>query len=389
MNKRNEQCNTPPSSRSVRSLSLGLVLVAGVAYSHLLTFMHQHSGEAEEVGWACGGGGWIDCSTNLASRYGTLFGLPISAFAAAWFFLMLAVLLTGIARNRDGRVLHRTLLYTSAPAVAATVFYALVSVFVLRSICTYCLGLYALVGMMVMLTAAGAALPWERIGRITRTAARFAIRWSIPAAAFVVALLVERRVTSDETNAAPLLAISSLESVPRLGPRDAPMKIVFFSEFECPACRMAAKEMDRFLARHPGEIEVQLVSVPISRSRDSAGSEAVPLSEYLGPALGLVMHGRGLFWDFYKGVFLSDRSVDERLLWEVASRVAGPQEIPSITRDLGKPEVRAALERNGAIAEMYKVSRIPTYIINGKVEVGALTVAALETRLAEVQERDS
>jgi protein-disulfide isomerase len=372
-------------SLTPRSVLLGFVLVVGAGYAHLLTVIHQNVGaEGGSSAWSCGGGEWFSCSGNLASRYSTLFGLPVSAYAAGWFLFLLAMLVHGVIRGRAGVDLYKRLLLATMPAVAATFVYAGISVFVLKTICLYCVGTYGVVGVTVMLAAAGAGIEWERVRRVAATGMRIGGRWAIPAAAFVAAVGFERWYVSRPSATPAAANATSLASVPRLGPRNAPMKIVLFSDFECPACRVAAKELDQFLARHPGEVEVQLVSVPVGRHGGQAG-KAAPLAEFLGASLGVVMHRRGQFWDFYKGVFLAERPVDERLLWEVAGRVAGVHEIPGITAELGKPEVKAALRRNAAIVEKYKATRIPTFYINGQVSVGALKVEVLEAKLAELR----
>jgi len=174
---------------------------------------------------------------------------------------------------------------------------------------------------------------------------------------------------------------------PRIGPRTALLRLVVFSDFECPACRAGAKEMDRFLARHAGEVELQVVSIPVRRLHQLSAGDAMPASAYLGAALGVAMHRRGHFWEYYKGVFLNDRPVDATLLWDVTARTVGAQEIPAVTRLLAEDGIRGVLRHNATLAERYHVTKIPTYIVNGETVVGMMTVEKLEAWLAAARQR--
>jgi uncharacterized membrane protein/protein-disulfide isomerase len=369
----------------VRMFVLAGVLLAAALYAHLLTSIHWQMASGDRAGWACGGDGWFDCSGNLASRYGTFAGIPVSAYASAWFALMLALLLGSLVRGEQARLLHRRLLIASIPAVVAVVFYALVSVLVLKSICLYCAGVYLLVALIVMLTVTGAGIVWKRAKTVLATG----IYWVVPALAFAAVVALERTHLHVDAEPAPRIELAAFEALPRVGPRHAALRIVVFSDFDCPACRLAAKELDRFLARHPGEIEVRVVSLPVHRIKALVSGDELPLSDYLSSAIGVVMHRRGRFWEYYRSVFLSDQLVDERFLWQVTAQILGPNEIHAVRRDAEKPEVLATLRRHAALARNYNIASTPGWMINGSVATGAMKVDELEARLANARRRSA
>ena len=360
--------------------------MVGALYAHLLTLIHrQITQNGESAAWSCGGGrDWIDCSRNLTSSLGTLMGMPVSAYAAAWFVLMFGVLVRGILQGQNRRALHRLLLLASLPAVTVTLFYLFVSIFILQSICLYCAGLYLVVGLVVMLTIPGAEVDWSRVIRGTRVA----MSWAIPAIAFLGALGFEKWSQRPETPLIlPPVAASIMESLPRVGPPNAPLKIVVFGDFQCSACRIAAKRVDRFIARHQGEVEMRFVNVPVHQIRRLAAGESLPLSDYLASAVGVVMEKRGLFWDFHTSIFLSDRPVGERLLWDTAMKLLGTSDMNVLKHEVERPDVLATVRRNAGIATRYGFARTPCYIIGGEPVDEPMTPERLEARLTDALRR--
>ncbi len=363
---------------NVRTIVLAGVLATAAAYSHLLTLVHRELATTpHEPSVGCGLGGRFDCSGSMTSDYGRLLGLPISAYASAWFLFMLGMLVTGVLRRHEGKVLHRALLAASLPAVAAVLFYAFVSAVILRSFCLYCLGTYLIVALIALLAVRGAELDWAPLRRHACVAAW----WSVPVLMFGAAIAYARWSVRPDSDSTAGPASTALASVPRLGPRTAPMKLVLFTAFECPACRTGAKELERFRNLHPDEVELQVVTIPLHGFPALLKDEPVPIANYLPAALGLVMHRRGRFWEYYREVFHGERKVDEQFLWDVIARIAGPREIPAIARELEQPATISALRRQAAIARLNNVTSTPTYLIDGKREVGPLKAGELKARL--------
>ncbi|HEY7699771.1 MAG TPA: thioredoxin domain-containing protein, partial [Vicinamibacteria bacterium] len=55
-----------------------------------------------------------------------------------------------------------------------------------------------------------------------------------------------------------------------LGPKDAPITVVEFSDFECPFCRKGAQTIGEVLAKHPNDVRVVFKNFPIDMTCNDA-----------------------------------------------------------------------------------------------------------------------
>jgi uncharacterized membrane protein len=143
----------------VRAVRAGLLAasVAGLAISLYLTSVHFGAAPL-----ACTTGGPVNCEAVLSSRYATWFGVPTSAFGAAWFLAVL--ILTAVGGERTWLAV-RALAWVGA---ATVVFLVYLELFQIGSLCLWCSILHLLI--LGILTAVewsaaqrheGASLPSE------------------------------------------------------------------------------------------------------------------------------------------------------------------------------------------------------------------------------------
>jgi uncharacterized membrane protein len=84
----------------------------------------------------------LNCDAVLASKYGTLFGIPLGAFGMAYFVV---VILTAVTTNRNSTPKQETTtrLLVSAAGVAAVGVLAYVSYTVIKAACPICMATHA------------------------------------------------------------------------------------------------------------------------------------------------------------------------------------------------------------------------------------------------------
>ena len=86
-----------------------------------------------------------------------------------------------------------------------------------------------------------------------------------------------------------------------LGEENAPVTIVEFSDFQCPACRTAAATLDGVLEKHKGEIKFIYRHFPLTSIHKNAMAASIA-SE--------AADEQGKFWEYSKALF------DEQDAWE-------------------------------------------------------------------------
>lgn len=168
---------------------------------------------------------------------------------------------------------------------------------------------------------------------------------------------------------------------PAIGPEDARVTIVEYSDFECPFCRLFHQQsLDRILESYPGQIRYVAVDFPLRSIHPSAQRAAEAAN---------CAHEQGEYWPYQAHLF---ETVDS---WsrdpELDSALVGIAEALGLDRARfddclrsGRytDEVNADLERGAS----YGVNSTPTFFINGQVVVGAQPfesfVSMIESELA-------
>ena len=93
---------------------------------------------------------------------------------------------------------------------------------------------------------------------------------------------------------------------PRLGPADAPVRLVVFNDFQCPACRAFAHQISHLTEHFPGKLAIIFkhyslgteCNEAVSVDRHPRACEAARAAE--------AARRQGKFWPFHDGLFASD-----------------------------------------------------------------------------------
>ena len=137
---------------------MALVSLLGVFLSLYLTLY-----KLGKIGTlACGTGG---CETVQLSRWGDLLGLPVAAWGAGFYLLMLVLSLAGVQeRFAASRGLALSLVLLTGWGVLFTGWLTYLELYVIHAICRWCVGSAALVVILFGLAVAD----WRDAMRVAR-----------------------------------------------------------------------------------------------------------------------------------------------------------------------------------------------------------------------------
>ena len=153
-----------------------------------------------------------------------------------------------------------------------------------------------------------------------------------------------------------------------LGPADARITIVEFSDFECPACRVAEAPLRSILKLYDGKVRLVFKHFPLERMHRWARSGAVA-AECAGR--------QGKFWEFHHELYdhqdewPSDKS-EERLAAYAKKLKLDEAAWKACRIDPAANEAVNADMKDGLNAW---VGSTPTFFINGKRFAGALQLS--------------
>ncbi|QDG49262.1 hypothetical protein FIV42_00450 [Persicimonas caeni] len=172
----------------------------------------------------------------------------------------------------------------------------------------------------------------------------------------------------------------TLEGVPHKGPKDAPVKIVEFADFECPHCKSASQLMDQLAKKYPEKVAIYFKQFPLGSHGHSE----------LAARAALAAHEQGKFWPMHDLLFKHQRSLSPEKIGTFARRIG--LNTGKFTEDLQSQEIAQAVGTDRQEGERAGVTGTPALYINGRRYMGPTSMEALsqtvETKLAEGDKAD-
>ncbi len=157
---------------------------------------------------------------------------------------------------------------------------------------------------------------------------------------------------------APKVEIEEGEN-PGIGPKDAPVKIVEFTDYQCPFCGKARPTINQVLAEYKGKVRYVLRDFPLSFHKD-----AVKAHEAARCA-----NEQDKFWDMNKKLFENQRAIKPEDLKKYAGEIKLKMDKFEQCLDSGK--YADVVKKNQEYGEKVGVSGTPAFFINGRMISGA------------------
>ena len=197
---------------------------------------------------------------------------------------------------------------------------------------------------------------------------RLAVSVAIVAAASAGSFFVARGSVRPYSPAAPAYRT--------LGPADAKVTIVEFSDFECPACRVAEPPMRGILKLFDGKVRLVFKHFPLERMHHRARPAAIA-SECAGR--------QGKFWEFHHDLYDHQHEWPGDKFEERMAAYARNAKLDLLAWEACRkdPAVDAAVTADVKDGDNAWVGSTPTFFINGKRFVGAMQLSERGTAWIE------
>ena len=345
----------------------------------------------------CNLGAYADCNVVNASQYAEVFGIPLAALGVLYFVFLF---LLGVAQPPPSRGFRRSQVWVARAAtfaVAVDVWLLGVQAFALRSFCLFCCFTYLctvvhLVGNWIQRDSDSRG--WKAFLNAERKVRLPPFVW---AGTFVVLLVAAfsmfhyvyssegaaraanqdqaRRVFMETWDQRPGKTIELKSTDPIWGNPDAKVKVVVFSDFECPHCQRAAFALHTALAPEQNQVQMVFKHFPLDMACNPLLQQPMHANACALAALGYCANQKKKFWDFHDRVFFKlsarDLNGDRDALYNGVKNLFSRRDFDECLRDPAAVEsIRADIEQGRQL----EVISTPTVFINGKRVAFAPTV---------------
>jgi len=163
----------------------------------------------------------------------------------------------------------------------------------------------------------------------------------------------------------------NLTPAPLKGNENAKVKIIEFSDFECPFCGGLTKTLDKVLRKYGRAVSLSFKAFPLSRHPNA------PLAHQAS----LCAHDQGKFWPYHDKLFESQQALQRADLEKYAGDFK--LDITKFKQCLDSGEKFAKVQKELLEGQEAGVRSTPTLFINGKIVVGNVPQEAIEEVINE------
>ena len=376
----------PPSPTRHR-LALALAL-AGAVLSAVALEVHRRLGEGSGYTSFCNLGGIVNCDAVLGSRYSVVLGVPVPAWGIAGFATGAALALPGALAASAGGLADLLLLGVAS----ASLGFALVlggAMAALGNVCLLCLGLDAII-LAWFVTVLPLASRFEADARAGWWRRR-AWAQAFAAAALVVAVAggtwAAARTPAAALSAAdvrvrdpkfygwytglPVRPPSELTTPEchRKGEPGAALAIVEFSDFQCPFCVQAFRDLHDLVRSRP-DVSLVFRHYPLDASCNSHVARSPHPDACLAACAAECAGRQGRFWEYHDVLFENNEHLERESLFRYARELG--LDVKTFAACLDDPATRARIGEDVEAAARVGVNSTPTLFFNGRTIVGAL-----------------
>ena len=154
---------------------------------------------------------------------------------------------------------------------------------------------------------------------------------------------------------------------PVMGPANARITLVEFSDFQCPYCSKAVAQINATLKAYPNDVRLIFKQYPLVDAHPAAAISA---------AASLAAHEQGKFWPMHDVLFANRPKLSRQSILAWAKEMG--LDMKRFTADLDSDAIRKAVLRDQADGDTAGVEGTPTLFLNGQKYNGDLAPDAIK-----------
>lgn len=359
-------------------------------YATGLTIKLTISGILDPSG--CSFNDWISCDTVLSTSSAKLFGAPV----AWWGFLFylwsfFAILFAIIKSNKpSGKASAEAVLFICIISVIFTCF-KIYELYTFKVICPVCVGMYISNFAITFFLMQSLKLPFKKFisffinyfkSIFTRKSTDFdsphPLRFGVIfiwvfAMGYLGMKYYENTVIKPGKINVQLILTEhfkqqavtiNTDGSPVTGNPEAKVKIVEFSDFECPSCRLLSSNMNAILLEYKDKVSFYFMNYPLDKSINENVKKEIHKNAGITALAGVCANEQGDFWNFQNALFENQTKLGRDFLIELAEQQGLDKDkfISCLDSEETKQKVMQDIKQGNDIG----ITGTPALFINGR-----------------------
>lgn len=373
------------------------------------------------------------CGAVLQSEWSELFGIPVSTPAVPMYFALALLGVLALAGTLTRQVVSRIAVAATGAGVVFGGWLLFNMLFYVDSVCKFCLIMDASnVGVLVLgalLHPAGLAAPFRELLQLVKQPKEHLA----PALLLLLAVLIgtpvingaTRPLSSEaptppplvqEATPAPAATPSAAASqptappgapkpgtrrlvlpeevvqlalpadVPRRGPKNAPVEVVVFEDFQCPFCKKLSGNVEILMEELPGEVKLAFMHFPMHQACNETELKKNLHNFACNAARAAVCaQEQGKFWEMHDTLFRNNNRLRNGNLSSYAREIG--LDVKAWADCVRDDRSLARVKADSKIGGDAGVTGTPALFVNGRRLIGAQPVASLKAAVKAVQEQ--
>ncbi len=309
---------------------------------------------------------FFNCDTATFSSISNIAGVPISYFGIVVGLLFaIAALMPSLAIEKTASAVSKI----NFIGCIALFFYSLI---VLGSLCPFCSVYYVLSGIAAFLLWKHGVDSWSPD---VKTTALWGVILLVGAGIFYS---TSAKKKEDQSKISQSI-VSQYRSLANLGEpdqespfkihmatekwADAPLRLVVFSDFECPFCKVVSEQLPDFIRRYGDKINIQYMFYPLD-NKCNANMER-PMHRHACDAAAVAACDVKKFHEIHDEIFAAQSKLGSGALNDIMKK-------HNLTNCIDNPELTTKIILSINQGAKYNLKSTPTIILNGKKIEGSI-----------------
>lgn len=375
---------------------IGTALSGTLLYQHYKLYL-QGYGEKS----FCSINEWINCDVVNGSSYAELFGFPLAGLGLIFYLVMIDLSIMAIVGKKLKKEFEAFAFLLALLAFLFTLYPAGISAFKLKAVCLLCSGLYVINILLPLVYAWGLGLRFGNIrsffsdylralsGKKNRLdyKPQFLKISALTLVTYGVGLIVlhftgevfakktpvpvNRQVQQDADIKTLVDLHFSQNSIaleapnrPVWGNPNAKVKIIEFSDFQCPYCRIAAETLKPALSKYKDDVALYFVNYPLDQTCNIYIGRPMHQDACNAAKAGVCANRKNKFWEMHDAIFENQKNLSSGDLISYAQKIGLDKEetMSCLFSESALQQVKFDVE----LGKQAAISGTPALFINGK-----------------------